>query len=79
MSKPDLDIQKILLSESIFIDIKMCLKVIGNYGKGFMAGLIPGRSLPNFLNLFKKQVRIHESTVACDWEGAVMPKNHEKS
>ena len=27
----------------------------------------------------KKQVRIHESTVACDWAGAVMPKNHEKN
>ena len=23
-----------------------------------------------------KQVRIHESTVACDWAGAVMPENH---
>ena len=28
---------------------------------------------------YKKQVRIHESTVACDWAGAVMPENHEKS
>ena len=27
----------------------------------------------------KKQVRIHESTVACDWAGAVMPENHEKN
>ena len=26
-----------------------------------------------------KQVRIHESTVACDWAGAVMPENHEKN
>ena len=26
----------------------------------------------------KKQVRIHESTVACDWAGAVMPENYEK-
>ena len=25
-----------------------------------------------------KQVRIQESTVACDWAGAVMPENHEK-
>ena len=25
-----------------------------------------------------KQVRIHESTVACDWAEAVMPENHEK-
>ena len=23
-----------------------------------------------------EQVRIHESTVACDWAGAVMPENH---
>ena len=27
----------------------------------------------------KQQVRIHESTVACDWAGAVMPENHEKN
>ena len=27
----------------------------------------------------RKQVRIHESTVACDWAGAVMPENHEKN
>ena len=26
-----------------------------------------------------KQVCIHESTVAWDWAGAVMPENHEKS
>ena len=26
-----------------------------------------------------EQVRIHESTVACDWAGAVMPKNNEKN
>ena len=25
-----------------------------------------------------KQVHIHESTVACDWAGAVMPKNYEE-
>ena len=31
------------------------------------------------LCFFEKQVRIHESTVACDWAGAVMPENHEKS
>ena len=27
----------------------------------------------------REQVRIHESTVACDWAGAVMPENYEKS
>ena len=27
----------------------------------------------------RKQVRIHESTVACDWAGAVMPEKHEKN
>ena len=34
----------------------------------------------NYLKMKKdrKQVRIHESTVACDWAGAVMPENHEK-
>ena len=26
----------------------------------------------------EKQVRIHESTVACDWAGAVMPKIMKK-
>ena len=26
----------------------------------------------------KKQVRIHESTVACDWAGAVMPEKKKK-
>ena len=29
--------------------------------------------------LLQEQVRIHESTVACDWAGAAMPENHEKN
>ena len=32
-----------------------------------------------FIENKKKQVRIHDWTVACDWAGAVMPENHEKS
>ena len=31
-------------SEFFFIDIKMCLKVIGNYGKSFMVGPILGQT-----------------------------------
>ena len=30
------------------------------------------------MKLPAKTVRIHESTVACDWARAAMPKNHEK-
>ena len=32
----------------------MSLKVIGNYGKSFMGGLIPGQNLLNFRKLQKK-------------------------
>ena len=33
---------------------------------------------PNIFVSSIEQVRIHESTVACDWAGAVMPENQKK-
>ena len=47
-----------------FIDIKMCLKVIGNYGKSFMVGLIPGQNRLNFPNFLKKKT---ENLVLSAW------------
>ena len=43
------------------------------------ASLVAAEFLKNKLGNENEQVRIHESTVACDWAGAVMPENHEKS
>ena len=37
------------------------------------------RSSTELYRQSKKQVCIHDWTVACDWAGAVMPENHEKS
>ena len=42
-------------SKSFVIDIKMCLKVIGNCGKSFMVELIPGQNWPNFRKLLEKK------------------------
>ena len=36
-------------SEFFFLDIKMCLRVLGSYGMSFVSGPKPGRILPNFL------------------------------
>ena len=37
------------------------------------------KELSGRIGIYCKQVRIHESTVACDWAGAVLPENHEKN
>ena len=44
-------------SEFFFLDIKMCLSVLGSYGMSFVSGLKPGRILPNLLKRSSSEKR----------------------